>query len=371
MAWRLEHTMTKPINVSDGASYAPESISKPVVNSGEFCFAVAYMDHGHIFGQTNGLLEAGGTLVAAYEPSAEKRAEFVARYGEVQFVEEFSELLDDSRIQLIVSAAIPNQRSDIGLQVMAAGKDYFTDKSPFTTLAQLAAVREACRLSGQKYWVYYAERLHNEAAWHAGVLINDGAIGKVLHVTNLAPHRLSKQSRPDWFFDKQQYGGILTDIGSHQAEQFLAYSGCNSAEVVHARVANLNNADTPGLEDFGEFNIVGDSGAAFYSRVDWFTPEGSPVWGDGRSFIVGTQGSLEIRKYCDAGRTAPASLVIKTDSSSSEIIDCNNRVGYPFFGQLILDSLHRTEKAMTQAHILLAAELSLKAQELAQKERKT
>ena len=359
--------MTGTVNLSDGATYAPESISKPVVKDGEFCFAVAYMDHGHIFGQTNGLLEAGGTLVAAFEPSAEKRAEFVSRYGDIPFVDEFSELLDDSRIQLIASAAIPNRRSDIGLQVMAAGKDYFTDKSPFTTLAQLEAVRAACGESGQKYWVYYAERLHNEAAWHAGELIKQGAIGQVLHVTNLAPHRLSKASRPAWFFDKQQYGGILTDIGSHQAEQFLAYSGCRAARVSHARVANLNNPDTPGLEDFGEFNLVAESGAAFYSRVDWFTPEGSPVWGDGRSFIVGTEGSLEIRKYCDAGRTSPASLIIKTDQSSSEIIDCDNRIGYPFFGQLILDSLNRTENAMTQTHILLAAELSLRAQEFAER----
>ena len=358
--------MSKTVNVSDGASYAPQSISKPVVKPGEFCFAVAYMDHGHIFGQTNGLLEAGGTLLAAYEPSAEKRADFVARYGEMEFADEFSQLLDDPRIQLIASAAIPNRRSDIGLQVMAAGKDYFTDKSPFTTPAQLEAVREACQTSGQKYWVYYAERLHNEAAWHAGELIKDGAIGKVLHVTNLAPHRLSKASRPDWFFDKQQYGGIITDIGSHQAEQFLAYSGCTSAKVTHARVANLNNPDRPGLEDFGEFTLVGDSGAAFYSRVDWFTPEGSPVWGDGRSFIIGSKGTLEVRKYCDAGRNAPASLIIKTDNNSSEIIDCSNQSAYPFFGQLILDCLNRTEQAMSQTHIFLAAELSMQAQALAE-----
>lgn len=357
--------MDHSVNVKDGASYAPESISKPVVDNGEFCFAVAYMDHGHIFGQTNGLLEAGGTLVAAFEPSKERRAEFISRYGDVPFVNDFSELLNDPRIQLIVSAAIPNKRSDIGLQVMAAGKDYFTDKSPFTSLSQLDAVREACGLTKRKYWVYYAERLHNEAAWHAGELIKDGAIGQVLHVTNLAPHRLAKESRPDWFFDKQQYGGILTDIGSHQAEQFLAYSGSVSAQVTHARVANLNNPDKPGLEDFGEFNLVADSGAGFYSRVDWFTPTGSPVWGDGRSFIVGTEGSLEVRKYCDAGRSAPASLIIKTDANDSVLIDCTNKVGFPFFGQMILDSLNRTEKAMSQKHILHAAELSLKAQELA------
>ena len=95
----------------------------------------------------------------------------------------------------------------------------------------------------QKYAVYYAERLHNEAAWHAGELIKSGAIGRVLQVINLAPHRLAKTTRPDWFFDKQAYGGILTDIGSHQVEQFLTYSGATDADINFARACNLNNSD--------------------------------------------------------------------------------------------------------------------------------
>ena len=39
--------------------------------------------------------------------------------------------------------------------------------------------------------------------------------------------------------------------------------------------------------------------------------------------------------------------------------------GYPFFGQLILDCLNRTENAMTQEHAFKAAELCLTAQEKA------
>jgi hypothetical protein len=38
------------------------------------------------------------------------------------------------------------------------------------------------------------------------------------------------------------------------------------------------------------------------------------------------------------------------------------KVGFPFFGELILDCLERTELAMTQAHVFKAAELCLQAQ---------
>ncbi len=353
------------MSIKDGANYAPESRHRHVVAPGEFRFAAAYLDHGHIYGQTNGLLGAGATLTHVYDPEPARVAAFVERYPDAQPVEHFAELLDDPDLHMIAAAAVPSERAAIGEAVMHAGKHYFTDKSPFTTLEQLASARDVCAATGKRYFVYYAERVHNEAAWHAGEIIAAGDIGRVLQVVTLAPHRLAKASRPEWFFDKAAYGGILTDIGSHQVEQFLTYAGCNDAEVNFARVANFEHADKPGLEDFGECSLTGDNGASFYTRVDWYTPDGLPVWGDGRTFVLGTAGSLEVRKYVDPGRQAPASLVIKADGLDVQTIDCLDQVGYPFFGELILDALNGTERAMTQAHIFKAAELSMRAQALA------
>jgi predicted dehydrogenase len=253
---------------------------------------------------------------------------------------------------------------------MHAGKDYFTDKSPFTSLAQLQEARQVAASTGCKYAVYYAERLHNDAAWRAGELINQGAIGRVLQVLNLAPHRLAKATRPDWFFDKTQYGGILTDIGSHQVEQFLTYAGCTDAQLNFARVENFSHPDKPGLEDFGEMSLIGDNGASFYTRVDWYTPEGQCSWGDGRSFIVGTEGSLELRKYLDVAAQAPSSKLFLVDGNGERFEECLDQTGFPFFGQLILDCLNRTENAMTQTHCFKAAQLSMQAQEAADRLRR-
>jgi predicted dehydrogenase len=352
-------------DIKDGANYAPTTDAEKVVAPGEFSFAVAHLDHGHIYGQTNGLRDAGGTLKLVYDPDPARVAKFVAAYPGVQVAENLEAILADPEIKLVSAAAIPNERAELGMRVLEAGKDYFTDKSPFTSLAQLERARSVVAKTGRKYAVYYAERLHNDAAWHAGELIQQGAIGRVLQVLNLAPHRLAKSTRPDWFFDKHCYGGILTDIGSHQVEQFLTYAGCGDASINFSRVENFSHPDKPGLEDFGELSLTGDNGASFYSRVDWYTPEGLRTWGDGRSFIVGSEGSMELRKIIDVAREAPASKLFLVNGEGEQEIDCQDSTGFPFFGQLILDCLNGTEHAMTQAHAFLAAELSMRAQALA------
>jgi predicted dehydrogenase len=354
------------LKIEDGAHYAPTATGSPVVSPGEYCFAAAYLYHDHIYGQCNGLRDAGATLKWVYDPDPERAAVFQQRYPEVQIAERFSQLLQDPQVQMVATAAIPNERAEIGRQVMAAGKDYFSDKAPFTSLQQLAEIRDVIKVTGRKYMVYYAERLHNDAAWTAGEMIAAGAIGKVLQVLSLAPHRLARETRPLWFFDKECYGGILTDLGSHQLEQFLTYAGCSDASLNFARVANLNNPEFPELEDFGEMSFTGSNGAAFYSRVDWFTPDGLRTWGDSRTFITGTAGSMELRKYLDVSREAPSSKIFLVNGEGEQEIECQDKSGYPFFGQLILDSLNRTENAMTQTHALKAAELSLKAQSYAQ-----
>ncbi len=350
---------------SDGMNYAPQGKAQPVVKPGEFILAAAHLDHGHIYGQCNGLLEAGGTLKWVYDPDAAKVAAFKQTYPQVQVARSLDEILADPAVQLVAAAAVPSERGALGCRVMQAGKDYFTDKTPFTTLAQLAEARQVAAATGRKYAVYYSERLHTEAGMHAGDLVQAGAIGKVIQVIGLGPHRLNKPSRPAWFFEKAKYGGILCDIGSHQCEQYLYYSGATDATVTHAAVGNYANADTPGLEDFGEASFIGDNGTTNYQRVDWFTPDGLRTWGDGRTIILGTQGYIETRKYLDVGRSAEGENLILVDGRGEQFINVLGKVGFRFFGELILDCLNRTEKAMTQAHAFKAAELCLKAQAVA------
>lgn len=349
----------------DGIHLSPEpsTSSKPVVEPGDFVFAATHFDHGHIFAQVHHLAQAGATLKWVYEPDPAKRKDILEKYPEARLAESLDTILEDDAVHLVTSAAIPDQRAGIGIQVMEAGKDYFTDKSPFTSLEQLDRAREAVKQTGRKYMVCYSERLLNAATWHAGDLIAEGAIGRILQVLITAPHNLNASARPDWFFQKKHYGGILTDIGSHQFEQFLHFTGARDGTINFARVENFGNPSTPELEDFGEASATMDTGASCYCRLDWFNPSGSRVWGDGRAFILGDTGYMELRKYRDLIHGGQE-IIYLVDQSDEYRIDCSGR-GFPFFGRLILDCLNRTEKAMTQEHAFKAAELSMQAQTFA------
>ncbi|GAA1979477.1 Gfo/Idh/MocA family oxidoreductase [Isoptericola halotolerans] len=347
-----------------GAAYAPEPRPAPVVGPGDFVFGAARLDHGHIYGMCEGLAAAGGTLRWVYDPDPAKVEAFRARFPDVRVARSEDEVLDDDEVRLVAGAAVTSERCALGLRVIEAGKDYFTDKAPLTTLEQLEAAREATARTGLKYAVYYSERIHVEAAVLAGQLIDAGAIGRVLQVMGLGPHRLGT-GRPDWFFEKEKYGGILCDIGSHNFEQMLHYAGAQDAEVTHAAVANYNNPEHPGLDDFGEAGIVMDNGATGYCRVDWFTPDGLSTWGDGRTFVLGTEGYLEMRKYVDVGTGRGGGHVFLVDGEGEHHLVTQGDVGYPYFGRLIVDCLERTETAMTQEHAFKAAELSVRAQQTA------
>ena len=350
---------------SDGMNYAPEGKPNPVCAAGDFPMAATNLDHGHIFGMCQGMIEAGAEVKWVYDPDPAKVEKFRAKFPGARPARSLSEILDDDSVRLVAGAAVPCDRGPLGCRVMEAGKDYFTDKSPFTSLDQLEAARRMVQATGRKYAVYYGERLHSECAVHAGTLIAEGAIGRVVQTIGTGPHRLRATSRPAWFFEKDKYGGILCDIGSHQAEQFLHYTGAKDARVLAATAGNMGNPDHPGLEDFGHAMFEADNGASGYFRVDWFTPEGLRVWGDGRCFILGTEGYIELRKYCDVTTDRGGDQLILVDGKQEHRIECAGRVGFPFFGQLLLDCLHRTETAMTQEHAFKAAELCLLAQQRA------
>ncbi len=352
---------------SDGMNYAPQGKPKPVVKKDEFIFAATALEHGHIFGMTNALREAGGTLKYVYDKDPQKVKGFVEKYPEAQVASSLDQILEDKSVHMVAAADIPCDRGPLGIKVMEAGKHYFTDKTPFTSLDQIEAARKAVAKTGKRYMTYFSERLHVEAAVYAGQLIKDGVIGNVIQVLGMGPHRLNAPSRPDWFYKKAQYGGILCDIGSHQVEQFLFYAGIKDAKVVSSQVGNFNHPEYPELEDFGDVTFLGENGSTNYFRVDWFTPDGLSTWGDGRMFILGTKGYIELRKYVNVGIDKTSNNVIVVTNESEQFINVDGKVGYPFFGEMILDLLNGTDKAMTQDHIFKAAELCVKAQNAAVK----
>ena len=328
-------------------------------------FSVIGINHNHINSQVGAVLRGGGELVGLYAQEDDLAADFTKRFPQVQRVQSEKEILEDSSIQLVLSSAIPEQRAPIGIRVMQDGKDYMADKPGITTLEQLAEVRRVQAQTKRIYSIMYSERFENRATVKAGELVKAGAIGRVVQTIGLGPHRITPATRPAWFWDKPRYGGILCDIGSHQADQFLYFTGSTRADVVASQVANVHNQSHPTFEDFGDVTLRGDKGFG-YIRVDWFTPDGLATWGDGRLTVLGTDGFIEVRKNIDIAGRAGESHLFLVDQKETRYIDCKD-VALPYGPALVSDIVNRTDTAMSQDHCFLATEVMLKAQKQAQR----
>ncbi len=325
-----------------------------------FPFAAIGINHNHIYEQTELMLEAGCELQAFYALEDDLAAVYAERYPQAKRVREEKEILEDESIRLIVGAGISDERAPMAIRAMRHGKDVMLDKPGATSLDQLADLRKTQQETGQIFSICYSEHFRQKATVEAGNLVHAGAIGDVIQTIGLGPHQLGNNPRPDWFFQWARYGGILGDIGAHQVEQFLFFTGATEAEVVHSQVGNFANPKTPELEDFGDM-VLRSPDATGYVRLDWFTPDGLGVWGDGRYTILGTEGFIELRKYIDIGGRPGADHLFIVDKKGTRYIDCS-RTELAYGPALRDDVLNRTETAMGQAHCFLATELALTAE---------
>jgi predicted dehydrogenase len=331
-------------------------------------FAVCGMSHDHVLGMIGAVQRGGGELVAAWGGEEDKLAGFRKKYPDVKIVATQDEILEDPSVQLVLTSQIASERAGIAVKAMKRGKDVLSDKPGLTTLEQLAEVRKTIAETKRIYAIMYSELLEVKAAVYAGVLVRQGAIGKVIQTINIAPHQIFQHGgtagggsgRPDWFWNPEQYGGILCDIGSHQVDQFLFYTGSTEAQVVESQIANVRHPEHPRFQDFGDMVLRGNKGFG-YVRLDWFTPDGVGTWGDGRLFILGTDGYIEIRKYTNIGVSHQGNNLYLVDGKQARYIDCN-AMPLPFGPQFVADIVNRTHTAQNPDECLLAAELVLKAQ---------
>jgi predicted dehydrogenase len=352
--------LTALTRTSRAAESKPPAPAKPP----RLRFSVIGLNHPHVERQIEAVIRGGGEFAALYAKEPELVEKYSKKYPQAKLARSEKEILE-SDVQLVASACIPADRAPLGIEVMKHGKDFLSDKPGMTTLAQLAEVRRVQAQTKRIYSIMYSERHENRATVKAGDLVKAGAIGQVVQTIGIGPHRMSPETRPPWFFEKDRYGGILVDIASHQFDQFLYFTGSTKAEVVASQVGNVHHKDKPGLEDFGDVMLKGDKGTG-YIRVDWFTPRGLKTWGDARLTVLGTEGYIEVRKNIDiAGRPGADHLFI-VDGDSARYLDCKNDP-LPFGERLVDDILARTETAMPQQHCFLAMELALKAEKMARK----
>ncbi|MFI1095695.1 Gfo/Idh/MocA family protein [Streptomyces sp. NPDC020917] len=326
-------------------------------------FAVLGVDHPHALGMAAGLLAAGAVCRGYWtpDPSAGAARAFAERFPQVAAIP-YGQLVEDPSTALVATAAVPDRRAGIAVDAMRNGKDVLTAKPGCLTLDELALVERTRAETGRLWSVWFSERLASAATVRAARLVAEGAVGRVVHVLGLGPHRLDAPTRPGWFFDAERAGGILADLAAHQADQFLQITGADPARVrvVSSASGNLGHPEHPRFADFGDV-VLAAPGCRGYARVDWFTPDGLPTWGDGRLVVTGTDGYLEVRKYVDLGGRPGGDHLFLADGASVRRIDCTD-VPLTFFPDLLADVAHRTETALPPGRAAAATALALRAQ---------
>ena len=321
-------------------------------------FAIIGLDHNHCYNHVQLLVDAG--------------AEFGRKYPDVPVASSREAILEDESITIIGGAAAPADRAGISIQAMLHGKDVLADKPTVVNMGQLDEIERVRKETGRIWALYSNEHHDRRSTVRAGELVAEGAIGRVVQTTGLGPHFFGDSKRPSWFFSPATSGGVLGDLGSHQIEQFLCFTGSTEAEITLAQAGNFAHPEHPEFQDFGEAALRGNGGVGWF-RVDWYTPASLRVPGDIRLIVLGTDGYIEARKYVDpAGR---AGLPDPTGRPWSEHLLLVNGDGPRFidlsdvklkFGTRFLNDVRdRTETAIPQARSFLAARLATQAQAMA------
>lgn len=333
-----------------------------------FKFGVIGIDHRHVYHLIGELLKCGIECAGYWDATSDDKVlqGIEERFPQIPRVDRQA-LLQDPGVQLIVTAAIPSERAGIAIEAMRHGKDVLSDKPGITDYDQLEQVRATALATGRIFSICFSERMVVPAVGAALQLVREGAIGRVVQTMGMGPHRLNQAIRPGWFFDKRQYGGILVDIASHQIDQFLVFTGSTDGVVEAASVGHFGSRTAPDFQDFGEVLLSSPgTGSRGYVRVDWFTPDGLPTWGDGRLFILGTEGHIELRKYIDLEGRPGTDHLLLANHEGTRYLHCEGRP-LDFFAQLVRDVQERTATAMSLDHALLVTRLALDADALARK----
>jgi len=102
-------------------------------------------------------------------------------------------------------------------------------------------------------------------------------------------------------------------------------------------------------------------------RVDWFTPDALPTWGDIRQLLVGTEGTLEIRSTISMGSAdAKPALFLTTRSSPPEQVDAED-VDTAWAPQLVADIREGVNRLMPHVETFPALHAVLEMQREAER----
>ena len=320
------------------------------------------LQHGHItsflaFAQKHPEVE----LVAVAEAEAAVRERYAGQYR-VPGYASAAELLAKHQVDVVGSAPIHADAGGMVCEALRAGCHVVMDK-PVHSLPDHQAVCEAVSDSGKQFWLMLTVR-YSAGARAMKELAHSGRLGKFVNFLALRPHKLTLPSRPAWMFDSSKYSGIIVDLGVHDLDALRWVTGEEVTEIV-AYHSNVRFTERPDFTDNGEILCQTESGATALIREDWLTPDASPMHGDCRFLLVGTEGYVEVRPGKDILGNQQAPVTLCTNDSPPEAVPLPE-IKRGFYDDFLAACAGETATELTTDDSLRASELALRAREAAE-----
>lgn len=211
-----------------------------------------------------------------------------ARFG-VPAYDRTEDLLAEG-VDIAVIAGVYGARGSDVVAALRAGAHVLADKPLCTTLDELDEIEAVAAEVGRTVNLLLEKRGYPETLAALDV-VRAGELGDIVGVTSSGPHKLNRDQRPAWFFDRAQYGGILADLSVHDLDAALLFAPADEGVVRGAVSAPLDGAE--GFTRYGAATLTTPN-TVVSAEVSWLTPQASDVHGDYRLRLIGTRGTAEI-----------------------------------------------------------------------------
>lgn len=319
-------------------------------------FSIIGCQHAHIGIFIKEMLALGHECAGIHEPDNSALASSLAAQYGVPLVSDRAALLDES-VGVVGCAAVNNQKIDIIELCERHGKHVMIDKPAVTDQSGMERLREVAGRGKIQLGMLLTERFRSSVV-ALKRMIDNGELGRVVHIQMRKPHLLSPEKRPSWHFDKRLNGGIIIDLLVHDFDLLRWLTGREIGEISGYKAKNIL-PEYPSFYDMASVQVIMDDGTPAHLYADWHTPAKSWTWGDCRIFVAGTEGSAEVRLEGDAFHSTDQMLIKVTNEKETEyavLPELRSTVSDDF-----LLRVAGGESSITITDVLRATEASLRA----------
>lgn len=323
-------------------------------------FGIVGCQHAHIGIFIREMIQLGHRFAGIYEPEPDPLARRLAEEFGVPLLPDRDALLGED-VSVIGCAAVNADKIDVVEWCEQHGKHVMLDKPAVTDREGLDRLRAVIARGRIEIGMLLTERFRGSLL-AAKRLIDEGTLGEIVHMGMRKPHLLNAPQRPAWHFDKQRSGGIIVDLLIHDFDLLRWLTG-REIVAVDGFMARAAESPHPGFYDAAGVQAVMDDGATAQLYADWHTPQSSWTWGDGRLFVTGTRGTLELRLEGDPLLGGGEALLLTTDREPLRRV---TELGTaPLITADFLSRMDGSAHALTHADLLAASEAAIAADEKA------